>query len=60
MAAAFFLVDWLNRPEGEETAPVEIVSPADDARDRPRTPYMMRLPQVLKDRDAAQEVPESR
>jgi hypothetical protein len=60
MGAAFFLVDWLNATDGDDRAQAEIAGPADDARDQRRTPYMIRLPQLLKERDDASRVPESR
>ena len=54
MGASFFLVDWLNPSAADDPLPsTEIASPADDGAQRARSPYLVRLPQLLKERDAA-------
>ena len=58
MGTAFFLVDWLNG--ADEASPAQIATPYDDQQDRARAPYLVRLPQLLKNRDAADTPPELR
>ncbi len=54
VGASLFLVEWLNPPATDEALlPVEAARPSDDELQRARAPYLVRLPQLLKDRDAA-------
>ena len=57
VAAAFFLVEWLNPPASD--APVEVATPSDQHEERMGTPRHVRFPQRLNDRDAADMPSES-
>lgn len=61
MGLSFFLVDWLNPSAADEALPpAELASPAGDGSPRNRSHYLVRLPQLLKKRDAAGVPPEQR
>lgn len=61
VGASFFLVGWLNPTADEDPLqPGWQAGPPDDAVQRAREPYLVRLPQVLKDRDAAGDPQELR
>lgn len=61
VGASFYLVDWLNDVPAVPAPVPEVMQPfdGDGASDAARVPYLVRLPQVLKQR-SADVPPESR
>jgi hypothetical protein len=61
VGTSFLVVDWLNPSANDESAAsAELAAPAGDGSPRVGSPYLLRLPQLRKDRDAAGDPMERR
>jgi hypothetical protein len=52
LAASFYLVEWWNDMPADPAVMWEAAPPGNDASDAARVPYLVRLPQLLKEQAA--------